>query len=162
MAINKNQKYNKGASIIEILVVIFIIAVAITGLLGLINFSLKTSILIKNTTKASEMAQETIEAVRSFRDNTIWDTDGLGTLTDGFNYHPEKSGSLPTVWTLVSGEEIINGFTRKVVFDLGHRDINDNIVESGGTADSNTKKVVVTVSWDSKEVEINTYLTNWK
>jgi len=46
------------------------------------------------------------------------------------------------------------------------RDSNSNIVESGGTYNPNTKKVIVTVSWKERgreqKLEIFTYLTNWK
>ena len=46
------------------------------------------------------------------------------------------------------------------------RDGTDNIVESGGADDPNTKKVTATVSWEergrSHSIELITYLTNWR
>lgn len=156
----------KGISIIEILIVIAIIVIALSSLLGLIAFSLRISNLTKETAQANNLAQETMEAVRNFRDGTDWDTDGLGFLTAGISYYPQKSGDNPPKWELVSGEEIIDGFTRKVVLDGVYRDAsdNDNIVETGGTSESdpNTKKLTTTISWKDKEVEIITYLTNWR
>jgi len=159
MALNGNKK---GVSIIEILVVILIINIALVSLLGLTAFSLKTSTSIKQTNQANFLAQEIIEAVRNFRDGTDWDTDGLGNLTNGIAYHPEKSGDNPPKWQLILGEETVNGFTRKVEFENVYRDGNDNIVDSGGTSDPDTKKVTVTISWKDKTIELTTYFTNWR
>jgi len=156
------KNYKKGISIVEILVIIAIIGIALVTLLGLATFSLRVSTLIKETTQAKDIVQETIEAVRNFRDGTNWDTNGLGTLTSGTAYYPRKSIDTPPKWQLIQGEETINGFTRKVVFSDVMRDGNDNVVEGGGTNDPNTKKMKVTVSWKNKNIEIVTYLTNWK
>jgi type II secretory pathway pseudopilin PulG len=157
---------NKGISILEILVVIAIIAVTFTSLLGLASFSLGTASLIKQTTQANMLAQGTMEAVRNFRDQTSWDVDGLGTLLTGTPYYLEKSADNPPKWILIQGEETIDIFKRKVIFNDVMRDANDNIVESGGTNDPDTKKVIVTVSWQERgrnhQVELITYLTNWK
>ncbi|MBZ9578287.1 prepilin-type N-terminal cleavage/methylation domain-containing protein [Patescibacteria group bacterium] len=152
----------KGISVIEILIVIAIIGIALTSLLGVAAFSLKVSVSIKETTQANALAQEIIEAVRNFRDGTTWDSDGLGTLTTSLAYYPQKTADTPPKWTLIQGEETINGFTRKVIFADVMRDASDNIVGTGGINDPNTKKVTVTVSWKDKKVEIVTYFTNWK
>ena len=163
-------KDNKGISIVEILVIIAIIGIALASLLGLATFSLRASTSIKETTRANSLAQEAIEAVRNFRDGIAWDNDdpenkydGLGVITTGIIYHPEKSTDTPPKWQLIQGEETVGGFTRKVVFENVSRDTtNYNIVENGGENDPDTKKVTVTVSWGNKKVEIITYLTNWK
>ena len=153
---------NKGVSIIEILVVVVIINIVLVVFLGLANFSLKISTSIKETDQANFLAQGAIEAVRNFRDGTIWDTDGLGNLTTEIAYYPEKSGDTPPKWQLIQGEETVDGFTRKVNFENVQRDGKDNIVDSGGITDPNTKKVTVTVSWKNKIVELTTYFTNWR
>jgi len=162
MFITKWENNKKGISIIEILIVIAIIVIALISLLGLVVFSLRISTLIKETTQANNLAQETLEAVRNFRDGTDWDTDGLGALTTGIAYHPEKSGDVPPKWQLILGEETVDGFVKKVEFENVNRDGNDNIVDSGGVDDPDTKKVTVTISWKDKKVEIVTYLTNWR
>lgn len=155
----------KGISIIELLIVIAIIAIALTSLLGIASFSLRVSTLIKETTQANTLAQETIEAVRNFRDGTIWDTDGLVTLTTGVAYYSKKSADTPPKWTLIQGEETINGFTRKIVFEKVSRDPTTGDIEdiyNSDNDDSNTRKAIVTVSWKDKKIEIVTYFTNWK
>ena len=106
------QKGEKGVSIVEILITIAIIGLTLVSLFTLVIASLKTSILIKETTQAKELVQEIMEATRSFRDGTTWLTDGVGTLIPGVAYYPKKSNDLPPKWQLVQGEETINGFKR--------------------------------------------------
>ncbi|MBZ9569856.1 hypothetical protein KJA16_03010 [Patescibacteria group bacterium] len=161
----KTQKFIKGISIIEILIVIAIIAIALTSLLGVVAFSLKASISIKETTKANTLAQETIEAVRNFRDGTTWDTDGLGTLTTDIAYYPKKSDDTPPKWTLIQATETINGFTRKIVFEKVSRDPTTDDIEDTYNSDHddpNTREAIATVFWKDKKVEIVTYFTNWR
>lgn len=152
----------KAVSVLELLVVVAIIVVALTSLLGLAALSIKSSVLVKETGQANSFAQEAMEAVRNFRDGTTWGTDGLGALMTGVSYFPQKTADNPPKWQISSGEETLSSFKRKIVFYNAQRDAYDNIVESGGSADTNTKKVVVTVSWRDRKVEITTYLTNWK
>jgi len=142
----------KGIAVIEILIVIAIITITLTSILGLTNFSLKASILAKETTQAVNLAQEAIEAVRSIRDGN-WDKMANG------NHGLTNAGGN---WDFEGTENIINEFTRTVLIEGVQRDANDNIIESGGTSDPDTKKITATVSWKEKEREIITYLTNWK
>jgi len=158
----KILKNEKGVSIVEILVVIAVLLTAFVGILGLLSFSLQVSTLIKETTQANFLAQDAIEAIRNFRDGTTWDTDGLGTLTIGTEYHPGKTADLPPKWTMAAGQETINGFSRKIVFERVQRNVNDDIAESGGINDPDTRKTTITISWKDKEVEIITYFTNWR
>jgi len=158
---------NKGISMIEMLIVIAILAITLTSLLGLASFSLGAASLIKQTIQVNTLAQEMTEAVRNFRDQTFWKENGLGSsaVTVGAAYHPEKTGDSPPKWVLASGEETIDIFTRKVVFETVYRDTDDNIAESG-TEDLNTKKATVTVSWQERgrthQVVLVTYFTNWR
>lgn len=156
----------KGIAVIEILIIIVIITTALTALLGLVAFSLRASVLIKETTQAKNIAEGIIEQTRNFRDGTIWDTDGLGVLSTGIIYHIEKTtDDAPPKWQIVAGEETIDGFTRKVIFGEVQRDEDYNIVESEGTVDYDTKKITASVSWQTKgktrQIEIITFLTNW-
>ncbi len=160
MAINK-----KGISIVELLVVAAIVIIGLVGLLSVTVSSLKFSRQIREQEQAKALAEGALEAVRNFRDGTTWDTDGLKTLAlDPVTYHPEKIGA-PLKWTLVSGEETIGAFKRKVVFSKISRDpISKNIESTYNPSndDPNTRKITATVSWQDKTVEISTLLTNWK
>ena len=159
---NKKYEFKKGISVVEILIAVFVISVSLSVLLGMTAFSIKNSTSIKETVRANALAQEEMEAVRNFRDGTKWAINGLGVLNLDTIYHLATTTDNPTEWSFVSGEETINGFGRKVVLSRVYRDDNDNISQTGTEEDPNTKKVTVTVSWGSKEVEIATYLTNWR
>lgn len=165
MAIKKIAKQEKGILIVELLVVIAIISIALVTLLGTAAFSLKISVLTKQNNQAKKLAEEALEAVRSFRDGTEWDINGLGMLTLDVSYYPQKTSDNPPKWNLVQGEETTGIFKRKVVFKRVLRDANDNI-SSSGVEDLNTKEVTATVSWvtswGTRKVEISTYLTNWR
>jgi len=171
MAIIKKLRNEKGLSIVEILIITAIIGIALTSLLGIATFSLKIATLEREVTQANILAQETMEAVRNFRDETDWNNDdsqnqydGLGVIATGVAYHSEKSSDTPPKWMLIQGEETIDGFTRKVVFEDVSRDGNDDIeqVYNPNNDDPDSKKTTVTVSWKDKKVEVITYFTNWK
>lgn len=158
----KKEKQNKGILVIELLVTIAIIIIALSALLGAGAFSLKASGIWKKTQEAELLAKEAMEAARNFRDGTTWNTNGLGTITLGASYHPAKTGDNPPKWTLISGEETINGHSRKIVFQNALRDGSGNIIESGGTADPETKKITTSVSAGSLNIEFISYLSNWR
>lgn len=154
---------NKGFSLVEILIVVGIVTIILASLLSLTVFSLKNAVLIKELNQANFLAQEASEIVRNFRDGRDWQDNGLASLDNDIAYYPEKDDSVsPAQWLLVQGEELIDQFTRKIVFSNVERDNNNNIVETGGTNDSETKKVTIIVSWKNKEIKIEKYLTNWQ
>lgn len=146
----------KGILAIEILIAVAIIAVTLTSVLGLATFSLSVSTLMRETTQANNIAQETMEAVRNIRDGD-WNkvTNGNHGLTNAAGF-----------WDFDGVENVINGFTRTALIEDVQRDANDDIVESGGIIDADTKKITVIVSWQEKgrthDVKIITYLTNWQ
>ena len=160
---------------IEILISITIIAFAISGILALSTFSSEASTLTRKTGQARDAAQEVMEAVRNFRDSVAWQNDdpqnkydGLGIVSAGTAYHPEKSTSTSPCWMLLTGQQASNGFIRQVVFENVSRDANDDIEPVYNPADNDpgTKKVVATVSWQEKarthQFQLTTYLTNWR
>lgn len=162
----------RGLSVVEILVVIFIITVALVSLLRLTSFSIQTSTLMRQNTQAVVLAKETMEAIRNFKDGIAWNNDDPGNEYDGLgvlgmsDYYPRKSTDSPPRWQMIVGEEIIGGFTRKIRFHGVNRDINGDIVEVGGVNDPDTKKATVFVSWEERgrlhQIAIATYFTNWK
>jgi len=173
----RDKNPRQGVSVIELLVVAAIIITAFVGISGLIGFSIRISTFQEQTAQAAALAQETMEAVRNFRDGIDWDNDdasnlydGLGLRTAGAPYHPMKSSDVPPKWQLVSGADTVNGFTRKVVFDNVLRNVaTDDITTatSGSTyTDLDTKKATVTVSWtawgSNHQVAVPAYFTNWK
>jgi len=154
----------KGFTLVEIIVVIAIIVLVLATILGFLSFDSRLAERSRSRLTALALAQETIEAVRNFRDNTDWVT-GIGILNVDINYHPIKNSS---GWNLASGNETLDGFTRAVVLNKISRDSNDNIESSYNSVnnDPDTRRIKVTVTWTdrqgpSDEILI-TYLTNWK
>lgn len=163
MAIIKN---NKGITLVEIMVAIFIISVALISILNIASVSVKILNNIRQTDRANLMAKEAQEAVRSFRDNSVWDIDGLGTLSFGVAYHPELiTLNGVSSWDLSLGSENIANFNRSIVIENVSRnpsshDIDETYIVLNN--DTETKKIIVSVSWSNKSVELITYLSNWR
>lgn len=159
-----SQHKKQGVSIIEILIVVFIIGVALAALVTMANLSLLGAIQAKKTVQAESLARGIIETCRNFRDGTNWDINGLGTATVGVPYHFEKTES--SQWQLSPGANNVLGFSGQLVFSDVFRDDSDNIVEQGGTKDPDSKKVIVIVSWQEKgrshQVSLFAYFTNWQ
>ncbi len=89
----------------------------------------------------------------------------MGSLSVDTPYHPEKTGAVPPRWDLVLGQDIIDIFTRQVIFEKVYRDADDNITVFGAE-DPDSKKIKVTVSWQERgnvhQVELVSYFTNWQ
>lgn len=96
---------------------------------------------------------------------SCWNQYGHG-LVSNSPLHIVSGGS---GWQLAAGNETISAdpiFSRDITIVNLQRDANGNIVESGGTVDSNTKQVTVTISWtergNPKDVSLSTILTAWE
>ena len=167
-----NKSFSQqGFAIVEALIASTIIIVALTSIVGLVTLSLVVSSITKQTTHATLFAQDTMEALRNFKDGVDWNNndladeyDGLGVIPPDDTYHLEKSTDSPPRWKVISGEKVVDVFTIKLFFSGVFRDDDDDIAVAG-TPDSDTKEVVVRVSWTergrSHEVVLVTYLTNW-
>jgi len=146
---------NKGQSIIEILIAIALTAIFLPALItGLVSSREGRAQQIQRL-EATTLAREVEEAVRTVRENN-WNAFAVNGT-----YHSVNSG---TTWTLVSGSELINGFTRSAVVSDVQRDSNGNIVTSGGTVDPSSKKVEISVSWNTpitSSVTYTIYLTRF-
>ncbi|MDO8577312.1 MAG: type II secretion system protein [Candidatus Wildermuthbacteria bacterium] len=164
---------NKGISVIEILIVIAVIGIAFSSILGVATLSLRQVGDTDLEARAQALAKETLEAVMNYRDGNAWDTDdpldlydGLGIVQLNTSYYPKMSSDIPAKWQLLQGQEQVENFTRTVEFQSVSRDSNSDIVQTGGTVDSNTKKVLAAVSWQdrgsSRQVSLQMYITNWK
>lgn len=153
-----------GGLTVEILVVAAIIALALVGLSSLVSFSLDALHVSGQNIQAGALAQEEMEALRSFRDGAVW-ANGLGSAAVGTDYYLQKTADNPPQWQLVQGQETVSNFTRKIIFFEVQRDVIGNIVESYGVVDPETKKASVTVAWSDKngphQISLDTYFTNW-
>jgi len=140
------MNYQKGQSLIELVVALGVFVIVISALAYLILNSYVAGRLAQEITQANFLAEEGLEAIRSIRDNNWQD------LTDG-NYRLDKSSGN---WRLILGSETIDGkFTRVIKIEKVNPDNPDR------------KKITSQVTWEfteSKFQETNlvTYLTNWQ
>ena len=156
---------DKGFSIIEVLIAVSLITIAFINFLGIVSFSLKSARFVKKVNQANFLAQETIEAARSFRDSTVWDSDGFGILATDTDYYPSLIVTDTLSWSMAFGQEVIGDFSRKIVFYRVSRDpVSFNIESAYNSSndDPNTRKAVATVYFDSRSIELVTYFTNWQ
>jgi len=156
----KHTKYTQGQSVIEIIVAISILVIiaasSVTAILG----SFSSTRLAEEETQASLFATEGSEAVQSVR-NQSWDN-----LSNG-DHGLVKSGG---VWVFSGSSDDPDGsgkFARSVTISDVQRDGSGDIVSSGGTIDSDTKKMTTNVTWNftptrQNTVTLDSYLTNWQ
>ena len=153
------NRFKSGSSIIEIIIALGIFIIIAASSVVIILGSFSTTRLAKEKIKATLIAQEGLEAVQSIR-NQDW--ANLVTGTYGLE---ESTGN----WVFASNPDIDSSgkFIRQVIVSDVERDINQEIVSSGGTIDEDSRKATVTVNWSftpSRQIEVTleTYLTNWQ
>lgn len=147
------MKYSfiKGISIIEIVIAAGIIAISVTGIAGAIQIYSK--IVYQNTRQAQAVISldEGAEAIQYLRDVSFDTEIDSRTLEQEYSIYWNGTGyELGTTTILLPYD-----MTRTVTFSEVRRDASDQIVLSGGTVDSNTKKATITITWPYKD-EIKT------
>lgn len=135
----------KGFSLIEVLVACTILSVSILSLISASTKGVQVSRQALRQTQAVYLLEEGGEAVKSMR-NDAW--NNISSLTIGTTYYLSFNSGTGKWTTTTTANSIDSIFTRTVVLSTVNRDItNDDIVSSGGTVDTLTKKVSVTVSY---------------
>src|SRR3989344_1590517 len=156
----KKETTNQGFSIIEVILAVFMFAIiAVTGITTILH-SYSVNRLGEEETFATLYAGEGMEAVRSIK-NQGWSNLSAGTLklrrSNGFwEFNGPGSDTDP------SGR-----FTRSMLVSTVNRDVNGNIVSSGGTTDPDTKKVTAEVNWNfsdvrARSITLSNYVTNFR
>lgn len=153
-------KSTKGVTLIEALIATSIIMAFLVAIMSVHNTYLSSSFSDLFEVKATYLAEEGIEAVKGLRD-VSW-TDNIASQTNDIPYYLAFSNG---AWTLTSTPLLIDSkFSRSITFSAVNRNASSDIVTSGGTPDSNIKKVTVVVSWPlggtTATRSIETYITN--
>lgn len=145
------QKYNRiikrGFSLVEVVIASSLISVFLVSIVAsYVNLSKYTMRNI-HALKASSLAEEGGEIIKTIRDGS-WDTY-IESLSLNTTYRFYWNGS---AWTATSGVFWVdNKFDRTFILSAVERDANYNVVASGGTVDSGSRKVVTTVAWRESE-----------
>lgn len=141
------MNFEKGQSLIELLVAIGIFVIIVSSLVVFILDSYIFGFLAEEITKANSLAEEGIEAAKSIKDDS-WENLTLGDhgLKISGN-HWEFQGAPEDIST-----QLEEGATRVITIE--------NI-------DADRKKVISRVNWNlgegrPQEIKIVTYLTNWE
>lgn len=140
--------YERGQSLIELVVAIGIFVIVISVLVFLILNSYISGRLASEITQANFLAEEGLETARSIRDNS-WDD-----LSNGIHYLDDSTGN----WRFTDQPEIIDEKFERVI----------NVEEiDPDNPDPDRKKVTSQVTWQftearPQEVSLVTYLTNWQ
>ncbi|MBI4114400.1 MAG: hypothetical protein HY445_00990 [Candidatus Niyogibacteria bacterium] len=140
-------KSGAGFSMIEVTVSVLVGSVLLVTFLTLVTHSAKIERANKETYQAELYLREMIEVAKDLEGSNWTEL----TSCQDIQCHPEISG---TTWTLISDDQTINGiFTRSMTIEAVQRDnggtFPNNIVETGGNDDPNTKKIVGTISWET-------------
>lgn len=154
----QNQK--KGFGLVEVLVGIFIFSIILGALVVANNMYLSGAGDNLKSAKAAYLAEEGIEVVKTLRDIAWINISGLSTSTDYYLTFNNNT----SLWATTTTVTATDSYFRKVRLTSVSRDANGKIVTSGGTVDTKTKQVTVSVSWLSKNAtttkSLSTYITN--
>jgi prepilin-type N-terminal cleavage/methylation domain-containing protein len=132
---------SKGFSLVEIIVAAAIVASVVTAVTGAMQSYFTAITANSQYAQAALLTEEGAEAIRIFRD-TGW-TNNIAPLSLNTPYYLYWNGT--GYATSTSPVVIQNGFTRTFVMQSVARDSNDNISPSGGTTDTKTRDVTITV-----------------
>jgi Tfp pilus assembly protein PilV len=155
----KKVFYKKGIGLVEVLVAVFIFTIILSSLILISNMYLSGATDSLRNTQAAYLAEEGIEGIKVIRDNS-WDSI-LSIPLNTKSYLSFSTAS--STWQISNTEENIGVFSRSFIVNSVNRDSNGDISGSG-TNDPNTKKVMVTISWNGKNGAVTkdliTYITN--
>lgn len=152
-----SRKSANGFGLIEIVVVVAVVTAVFFAFLQAEILSVKLLRNEKEILEATMLAQESLEAVRSVRDEA-WTS--IASTTNGTKYYPVVESSK---WKFsASSPGLINGkYTRYVVFGQVLRNAQDQI-SSSGTVDGKTRKVTSMATTTNRQVELTAYITNFQ
>jgi len=127
----------RGFTLIELVLAITIFVIIASGVAVPIIGSHLNSMENQKTVQANALLTETWEAVRSIR-NRDW-----ANMTNQTHGLRNTSG----YWEFYGHNDETNGFTRSVIVKAARRNDGGDLVQEGGTIDSDTKWVKIQFSW---------------
>ncbi|OGI67655.1 hypothetical protein A2732_00185 [Candidatus Nomurabacteria bacterium RIFCSPHIGHO2_01_FULL_40_10] len=159
------EEKQKGALLLELLVVISVVAVVLSVGTNAVFLSLRSNKIGGERDIANALAFEALEAVRAATEENWQNIYGLIKSSQHYQI-ATPSGK----WELATGDETINlngiDYTRYVTIDNVSRDDSTRYVQNSYVSaadDPSTQKVTVTVSWSGgNPVVLYEYFFRWK
>lgn len=150
--------FKKGSLSIELLVASAVIAVAMVSAILASGGAITASRQTLHQTQTAYLLEEGAEAVKLIRSEG-W--SNISSLTNSTDYYLSFSG---TAWSLGTTPVTEGVFTRVLNFEEVERDVNDDIIASGGVVDTGTKYVNIEISWSEgssvKTKNLEFYITD--
>lgn len=138
--------FNKGLSIVEIVIAAGIIATSVIGIVGAIQVYLKIVYANTRETQAVLLLDETAEALQYLRDTSYGSNIATTTASTTYTLYWNGTGYQLATSTI----SLPYGMSRTILFNTVYRDGSDQIVSSGGSLDTNTKKATINIAWPYK------------
>ncbi len=136
------MSYQRGFSLVEVLVGAAIIVSSLVGLLTIFGNLAQLNVKNIQAAQAAFLLEQGAEVARYWRDQNWSNISGLTAATNYRAVYASNRWSTSTTPTLIDGL-----FDRTIVATNVNRDSNQDIVTSGGTLDSETRLITVTVAW---------------
>ena len=151
------SKIKNGFGLLEIVIAVAIIGGTIFSLAYVFLISNKLEARASNQIRANFLAEEGLEALRFLRDKS-WSINLAG-LNAATTYYLSFNASNSSWNVTTSNPGLIDGlYARSFGVEAVNRNGSDDIVGSGGTLDSNTKKFTVNVAWQERGAYFTTTL----
>jgi len=140
-----NNLYEKGQSIVEILIAIGIVAIIIGSVVTTYVASLRANANARLSAIGLQLAEETYDNLRALTEAN-WHT--IYAMPKATHHHLTLVNN---IFNVGLGTETIMAqgvqYTRSFTVENAQRDVNGNIVDTGGINDPSTQRIVVTTSW---------------
>lgn len=150
--------------LVEVIVAVTLATLAIAGSITAFSYYLRIGLTVSEKIQATYLAEEGLEVMRFFRDES-W--ENIATLASSTSYYLSFGGSS---WSTTTTLTLINDRFERVILleDVYRRTSDDDIVASTSleakTLDPNIRKVTARVLWSvaegSEVVEVATYIAD--
>jgi len=158
----------KGFTMIEIIVVLFVVSIGIVGVMSLIVQNIKSQSYDKNTLIASQLAQEGIELIRGVRDSNWKANRSFATNLTGGDYYMDYLDTVPQVYSGTLADLVLKqnslGFYLNNLGNSASSTIFSRLITLK-TLNIHSLQVDSTVSWNehgSHSYNLQTLLYDWK